>query len=110
MNTSSRVLAAAAAGLLSFGALAEGSCERDPAARGLTQRMNGMAAQMDRIEWTTDRQERQALMELHMKKMREGMRELRHRDAGDACRVEMMQAMMEQMMRYQLVAQDPPAR
>jgi hypothetical protein len=110
MNTFIRTLLATLACLLSFAAFAEGPCERDPAARGLTQRMKGMSEQMDRIEWTSDREEQQRLMELHMKKMREGMRELRHRKAGDACRVEMMQAMMEQMMRYHLVALDPPGR
>lgn len=110
MKTFPRVLGAAIAGLLSLGAFAEGSCERDPAARGLTERVQGMTEQMDRIEWTTDREVQQRLMELHMKKMREGMRELRHRKAGDACRVEMMQAMMEQMMRHHLVAQDPAPR
>ena len=110
MNILPRVLGAALACLASFVAVAEGPCERDPAARGLTQRMQGMSEQMDRIEWTSDGEERQRLMELHMKKMREGMRELRHRKAGDACRIEMMQAMMEQMMRYHLVAQEPPGR
>ena len=109
MNTFLRTLAAAAC-FAPFAAIGADSCERDPAARGLTQRMQGMAEQMDRIEWSTDREEQQRLMELHMKKMREGMRELRHRDAGDACRIEMMQAMMEQMMRHHLVAQDPAGR
>ena len=110
MKIFTSVIGVAAACLVSFAALAESSCERDPAARGLSQRMQGMAEQMDRIEWTTDRQEQQRLMELQMKKMREGMRELRHRAAGDACRFEIMQAMMEQMMRYHLVVLDPAAR
>ena len=110
MKIISRGPVAVAACVLSFAAFGEDSCERDPAARGLTERMHGMAEQMDRIEWSTDREEQQRLMELHMKKMREGMRELRHRKTGDACRVEMMQAMMEQMMRHQLVAQDPAGR
>ena len=75
MNTFLRTLAAAAC-FASLAAIGADSCERDPAARGLTQRMQGMAEQMDRIEWSTDREEQQRLMELHMKKMREGMHEL----------------------------------
>src|SRR5690349_15859161 len=110
MKIISRVSFAVAAFALSFAAFGADSCERDPAARGLAERMQGMAEQMDRSEWSTDREEQQRLMELHMKKMREGMRELRHRKAGEACRVEMMQAMMEQMMRHHLVEQDPAGR
>jgi hypothetical protein len=72
--------------------------------------MEQMQEQMDRIERATDRQQQRRLMELHMKKMHEGMRELRRRDTGERCRLEMMHAMMEQMMRHQMVAHDPAGR
>ena len=85
---------------------ADVSCHDDPKATGLETRMQQMKDQMDRIEWTIDRAEQRGLMDLHMKKMHEGMRELRRREASEGCRLEMMHAMMEQMMRHQLAQQD----
>jgi hypothetical protein len=113
MNTLSRILATGAlcAAFVPAGALAaHTSCHDDPKASGLETRMQQMKDQMDRIEWTTDRAEQRNLMELHMKKMHEGMRELRRREASEGCRLEMMHAMMEQMMRHQLVQQDPAGK
>src|SRR5215208_4781752 len=78
------------------------SCVHDPAARGMPERIEGLRYQMDRIEWTADRAEQRKLMDLHLKKMHEGMRTMRQRGAGDGCRMEFMQAMLEQMMRHEL--------
>jgi hypothetical protein len=85
-------------------------CVKDPKAAGLPQRVARMNEQMDRIEWTTDPVEQRRLMDLHMKSMQEGMREVRRRETTAECRMDMMQAMMEQMMRHQLAAQDSDAR
>ena len=85
-------------------------CAKDPRANGLPQRMARMNEQMDRIEWTTDRAEQRRLMDLHMKSMHEGMREVRRRETTAECRMDMMQAMMEQMMRHELAAQDSDGR
>ena len=82
------------------------ACANDPAAHGMRERIEGMREQMDRIEHTSAAGERRALMDLHMKRMHEGMRTLRERGAGDRCRMEFMQAMMEQMMRHELVLRE----
>ena len=81
-------------------------CERDPRAAGMSERMNHMREQMDRIEWTVNRTQQRQLMELQTKKMHESLRELRKRELGEGCRLEVMQAMMEQMMRFHVVEQD----
>jgi len=83
-------------------------CQEDPRAAGLPERIDNLKSQMSRIEWTIDRDERRRLMEMHMKVMHEGITELDRRQASDGCRVEMMHALMEQMMRHQLAAQDDP--
>ena len=85
------------------------SCAQDPAAHGMRERMEALREQGDRIEWAADPAERRVLIDLQMKKMHEGMRTLRERRAGDACRMEFMQAMLEQVTRHQL-AQDPGTR
>lgn len=82
------------------------ACADDPNARGLRERMEGLREQMKRIEFSADRAEREQLMDMHLKKMREGMDTLRHRGAGEGCRIEFMQAMMGQMMRHQIALQD----
>ncbi|HET7401023.1 MAG TPA: hypothetical protein VFJ62_04550 [Usitatibacter sp.] len=113
MNTLSKIAFAYALAFAStaFAAAEEPApCAKDPAANGLPQRMARMNEQMDRIEWTTDRAEQRRLMELHMKSMHEGMREVRRRHTTAECRMDMMQAMMEQMMRHELAAQDGDGR
>jgi len=84
-------------------------CERDPRAAGMNERMSHMREQMDRIEWTVNRAQQRQLMELQTKKMHESLRELRKRELGEGCRLEVMQAMMEQMMRFHVVEQDSAA-
>jgi hypothetical protein len=85
-------------------------CAKDPKASGLPERLVRMRDQMDRIEWATDKEEQRRLMDLHLKTMQEGMREVRRRETGTGCRIEMMQALMEQMMRHQMAAQDSDGR
>jgi len=106
-----RILIAAVAFALSLPALAHpefAQCERDPGARGLTQRVENIREQMERAEQSGDRAQQRRLLELHAKTMHEGMRELRRRETTTGCREEMMQAMMEQMMRHQLALQEAP--
>lgn len=81
-------------------------CEQDPKARGLAERLRNIRGHMERIEATRDAGEQRVLMDLHMKTMHEGLRELRRRDTTDACRMEVMHGIMEQMLRHQLVAND----
>jgi hypothetical protein len=95
-----------AANAAAFAAEPPVACASDPAAHGMRERMDGMREQMDRIEHTSAPGERRALMDLHMKRMHEGMRTLRDRGAGDRCRIEFMQAMMEQMMRHELALRE----
>jgi len=83
-------------------------CSKDPQALGLRQRVENIREQMDRIEAAGDRVEQRRLLDLHAKTMHEGMRELRRRDAGSACRQEMMSVMMEQLLRHQVALQDTP--
>jgi hypothetical protein len=66
-----------------------------------------MNQQMDRLEFTEDHAKRRELMDLHMKHMQEGMRELRKRDMPADCRIELMSSMMESMMRHQQLQQEP---
>jgi hypothetical protein len=82
------------------------ACANDPGARGIRERMAALHDDMSRIEFTVDGAEQRVLMDLHRKKMHEAMRTLRERGAGEACRVEFMQAMMEQMMRHELALRD----
>jgi hypothetical protein len=106
-----RILIAALACSFALPVLADrglAQCEKDPQARGLTQRVENIREQMERAELSTDRAEQRRLLELHAKTMHEGMREMRRREATPACREEMMHAMMEQMMRHQLALQDAP--
>lgn len=99
-----------AASSAAFAAERTGACATDPKATGLPERVETMRSHMNRIEWTEDRDERRRLMDLHMKVMHEGIRELNRREPSDGCRMEMMHAMMEQMMRHQLAAQEADAR
>ena len=114
MQRSLRIAAIAAvllcATLPASGADEPRACVSDPNAAGLSERIAQMSDHMDRVERATDRAEQRRLLDLHTKKMHEGMRQLRHRGAGEGCRLEMMQAMLEQMMRHQLVERDAAAR
>jgi len=87
-------------------------CMNDPHAEGMRMRMERMHAQMDRAQGLADPAAQRRLLDLHAKHMREGMRELRRRDSElePGCRMELMHAMMEQVITHQCVAQELPAR
>jgi hypothetical protein len=86
-------------------------CMNDPQAEGMRMRMERMHEQMDRAQVLADPAEQRRLLDLHAKHMREGMRELRRRETGlePACRMELMHAMMEQVIAHQCVAQEAVA-
>jgi hypothetical protein len=104
MKTTMRLFLAAAA-LAAAPALAgePGACANDPAAKGLPARVQNMHDKMDRIRWATDPAEQRRLIELHGKLMHEGMQELGKRETTMPCRLEMMNAMMDQMIQHQQV-------
>lgn len=77
------------------------ACDSETAMVGIRERLATLHEQMNRIEWTTDRAERRVLMDLHMKHMHESLRELRKRDLGAACRMDIMSSMLEEMVRHQ---------
>ena len=82
------------------------ACPRDARTQGLLQRVDNIRGQMERIEWSADRAEQRRLLDLHAKTMQEGMREMRRRDPAPACREQIVQAMIEQVMRHQLAVQE----
>ena len=86
------------------------ACGNELAMQGMRERMHLMHDQMDRVESTTDRAEQSQLLDLHAKHMREGVRELRQRDLGAECRMEMMASIMEELVRHQLVLSGRDAR
>lgn len=100
------MLCGALAAASAFGADTVPACPNDPGTAGMHARMKVMREQMDQIEWTTDRVEQRRLMQMHMKHMHEGLRELRNRDLGMGCRIEMMNTMMEAMVRHEQVMHD----
>ncbi len=102
MQTPVRLLLAAAA-VAAAPALAsnDDACAHDPAAAGLQARVLNMDEKMDRIRRATDPAEQRRLMDLHGKLMREGIQQLRDRKPGIACRVELTDAMMDQMVQHQ---------
>ena len=83
-------------------------CGASVQADGMRARVKTMNEQIDRIEFTEDRGKQRELMDLHMKHMQEGMRELRKREMPADCRIELMSSMMESMMRHQQLLQEPP--
>jgi hypothetical protein len=82
------------------------SCGKEPQNAGLRQRVLNIREQMDRAEWASDRSEQRRLLELHAKTMHEGMRELNRRTPPMQCREEILQAMMEQLLRHQVALQE----
>lgn len=112
MNVSVRTLAVCACVLGGFAAQAEppSACAGDPGARGISERMGNLRTYIERIERGVERSERRRLMGIHLKAMGENIRELRSRALGQGCRIETMQAMMEQMLRHQIAAQEVEER
>ena len=85
MKTTTRMIlmfaAAASAGAM---AAENAPCQGGPEMRGMQERMSALHAQMDRIERIPDRAEQRRILDLHMKQMREGMRQIRSRDLPPA--------------------------
>jgi hypothetical protein len=104
------LVAAALAAPRAFAVHTTAGCASDPQAVGLAQRIDNLRDHMRRIEETHGRPEQRALMDLHLKAMQEGLRELRGREATDACRLEIMHALMEQMLRLQLAERESADR
>ena len=106
-------LATACIALAATGAFADHTathCGNSTEAQGMRARVATIQSQADRIEWTTDRAEQRRLMDLNMKHMHEGVRELRKREMPVACHLEMMDTMMETMVRHAQLSQDPGSR
>ncbi len=82
------------------------ACGNDPATQGLKARMANLSAQMEKIQWSNDREEQRHLLELHTKLMHEGLQQLKIRKTSPACRLEMTQAMLDQMIQNQLAEQE----
>jgi hypothetical protein len=78
-------------------------CGKSDQADGMRARVKTINEQMDRVEFTQDHAQQRELLDLHMKHMQEGMRELRKRQMPAECRIELMSAMMEAMLRNQQV-------
>lgn len=100
-------IAAVSLALAATGALADHTinhCGKSMSAEGMRARVRTISDQMDKIDLTTDRAKQRELLDLHMKHMQEGLRELRKRDLSAACRIELMSSMMESMVRAQIVA------
>ena len=103
MRTIAPMLLACAAGLwIAPSASAPlAACLAVPAMAGMRERFATMHEQMNRIDWTHDRAERHALMDLHMKHMHESLREIRRRDLNAACRTDLLGSMLDEMAHHE---------
>jgi len=107
------LIVAAGLGLAAPGALAvhtTPACANDPQAAGLGQRIDNLGVHMRRIEEAHGRPAQRSLMDLHLKAMQEALRELRGRATTDGCRLEIMHALMEQMLRLHLAEREAADR
>lgn len=86
------------------------ACNQDAQSAGMQARMNTVRAQMDRIEWTTDRAEQKQLLDLNTKHVQEGLREARRRDLASSCRLEVLSTLLETMVRHEQVRQEADGR
>ena len=107
MNNPIRIaLVAATLAALPVAAAEGGACASDPAASGLQARVENMQEKMDRIRWATDPGEQHRLLVLHDKLMREALHEMRRRNTSLPCRLELTDAMMDQLLLHQQVAHE----
>jgi fumarylacetoacetate (FAA) hydrolase family protein len=83
-------------------------CTRDPNATGMQARIDSMHHQVMRAQAATDPAEQRRCMTLHAKLVGEGLRELRRREPElqPACRMELMQSLMEQMVAHQAASHE----
>lgn len=99
-------LASACVALAATGAFADHTaehCGKSAEAEGLRARIATLQSQADRIEWTADKAEQRNLIELNMKHLQEATAQLRKRELSPACRIELLSAMLEVMLRNQQV-------
>lgn len=106
-------LAAACVALAATGAFADHTaehCGKSAQAEGLRARVATLQAQADKIEWTADKAEQRKLIELNMKHLQEATLQLRKRELAPACRIELLSAMLEVLLRNQqmVLAQAAP--
>ena len=107
MKTAIRMaLVAAMLAAFPLAAAAGGACASDPAATGLQARVDNIQEKMERIRGATDPAQQHRLLVLHDKLMREALHEMRRRNASLACRVELTEAMMDQLLLHEQVAND----
>jgi len=106
-------VSALCAGLVAVPALAAtpaSACGEDVQSAGMQARMNTVRTQMDRIEWSTDRAEQKRLLDLNTKHVQEGLREARRRDLAPGCRLEVLNTLLETMVRHEQVRQEADGR
>ncbi len=82
------------------------ACGNDAQTVGLKARLANLSEKMDRIQWATDPAEQRRLMDLHAKLMREGLEQIRTRPISSECRMQMTQAMMDQIILHELAEQE----
>lgn len=100
-------LASACFALAATGAFADHTtehCGKSPQADGLHARLATLESQADRIEWTVDKAEQRKLIELNMKHLQEATLQLRRRELSPTCRIELLSAMLEVLLRNQQMA------
>ena|SRR6478609_5705850 len=77
----------------------EGGCDHVAGAEALRGRVQTLELQVERLERSSDPAERRSLAEINMKRVREALGQMRHRDLPADCRVEIMAAMLQAMVR-----------
>ena len=78
-------------------------CGNSAAANGMRARVATIQSQADKIEWTADKAEQRKLIDLNMKHLQEATVQLRKRELSPACRIELLSAMVEVLLRNQQV-------
>lgn len=91
----------ASAALLAAPAFAQDrhGCEANGDASFMRARLEAIERDLDRLEQTSESGERQALADVNMKRLREASWQLRRRELTPECRVELMSAMLNALVR-----------
>ena len=74
-------------------------CGKASDAQAMLGRVQTLELQVERLERATDPSERRSIAEINMKRVREALGQLRHRELSPDCRVEIMAAMLQAMVR-----------
>lgn len=87
-------------------------CADNAVAVGMHARLRTMSEELDRASTTVNPAAQRRIMDLHAKQVHEGSRELRKRqdDIAPACRLELMQALLEQLAAHQTATLDIESR